>query len=56
MMSDVQEIRLAEHAEAFVKQEQRARQKGDRTETGLENRQSKRKRIQEAKQKHAHGD
>lgn len=56
MMSDVQEIRLAEHAEAYVKQEQRNRQRGNRTETGLENRASKRERIQAAKQKYAKGD
>lgn len=28
MVSDVQEIMLAEHAEAYVKQEQRERQRG----------------------------
>jgi hypothetical protein len=44
-------IRLAESAEAYVQQEQMQRaQNGSNTKTDLENRSSKRKRIQRAKQ------
>jgi len=47
-------IGLAERAEAYVQQEQQQMaQRGGNTKTGLENRQSKRERINEAKQEYA---
>lgn len=49
--SDLDDIILAEHAEAYIQQEQRNQQQSD-TKTNLENRQSKRKRIEQAKQQH----
>jgi len=55
---DLQDIALAQHAEAFIKQEQRNQQQSGgsvSTKTGLENRESKRKRVREAKRKYANG-
>lgn len=52
---DLQDIRLAEHAETYIKQEQRNQNNSGgsvNTKTGLENRESKRKRVREAKQKY----
>lgn len=46
-------IGLAERAEAYVKREQRRRSQRGTTQTGLENRQSKQKRINEAIAEHA---
>jgi len=53
---DLQDIALAQHAEAFIKQEQRNRSGGSvNTKSNLENRESKRKRVREAKRKYANG-
>jgi len=52
--SDLDDIILAEHAEAYIQQEQRNQQQAD-TKTNLENRQSKRKRIEQAKQENVPG-
>ncbi len=48
-------IALAERAEAYVKDQQSNQQPGG-TRSGLENRQSKRERIEAAKRKYATGD
>jgi hypothetical protein len=49
---DLQDIALAEHAEAYTKQMQQQQARGGsgsiNTKSGLENRPSKQKRIQEA--------
>jgi len=52
---DLQDIRLAEHAERFIQQEQRNQQESGgsvNTKTGIENRESKQQRIREAKRKY----
>jgi len=47
-------IGLAERAEAYMEQEQqKMQQRSGETHTGLENRASKRQRINEAKQEYA---
>lgn len=48
----MQDISLAEHAESYIKQTQRNNTNGPDTRSGLENRSSKQKRIQEAKAKY----
>jgi len=49
----MQTIKLAEHAEAYIQQQQRKNQRGNggsvNTKSGLENRPSKRRRIEKAK-------
>ncbi len=51
--SQRQVIHLAEQAENYLKQQQqRAAQRGGKTQTGLENRASKQNRINNAIQKH----
>ncbi len=54
---DLQDIGLAQHAETYVKQEQRNQSESGanssvNTKSGLENRESKRKRVREAKRKY----
>jgi len=54
---DLQDIALAQHAEAYVQQERRNQsenqaQSSVNTKSGLENRESKRKRVREAKRKY----
>jgi len=50
---DLQDIRLAEHAERYIQQEQQHDSGGSvNTKTGIENRESKQQRIREAKRKY----
>lgn len=46
-------IGLAERAESYVERESRRRSQNESTQTGLENRQSKQKRINEAIAEHS---
>lgn len=48
-----QMIQLAERAEAYVQRQQSKQNQPGSTRSGLENRQSKRERIEAAKRKHA---